>query len=357
MPDLSFVLAVSLLISSSPVANGEKCAWCVVGGAIHNVAFRSFGISQGCQKCGTSSLYMNLIAHPRIWGPERKETFALNGNWGEPAAKRCDEFMKNTFMLKWFPRAIDLVKSNDPKTKDFMDHLKLGDFTTSNFHCGCCIETLIRSFPDLKVIVLLRDPIRRSISRYEEQKIFQTWYYFDVQKVANTPEQYLSVESDRIRECIQKGKRNKTPSSRIREECIEPSNIVGWSMYEWFISHILQVVPPNQLMWLYTEDMVSKTAETTRQVEEFLGLEYFSTNRSSYAYNSLGNLGWKSKASLGEEQEAHVNDESKDAHWERYCNIFRYERPRVVQCQQKVAFFYMGVVVKTIILVRILCRC
>ena len=46
----------------------------------------------------------------------------------------------------------------------------LGDFTATHFSCPCCPERFHSINPDLKLIVMLREPRSRAESRYREQQ-------------------------------------------------------------------------------------------------------------------------------------------------------------------------------------------
>ena len=103
----------------------------------------------GAQRSGTTYLHTILTEHPEIelnqpWWPEPK--FFLN----EDAPSRIDEYHQ-----KYYFR--DDVKIHGEKSVCYMEHSEV-------------VERIARSFPDARIIFILRDPVDRAISNY--------WYSF-----------------------------------------------------------------------------------------------------------------------------------------------------------------------------------
>lgn len=270
---------------------------------------------------------MNLVANPRIRSSDIKETFALNGNWGRPEFKFCDKFDKIRYVQHHFGEVLWDQPHAEPEGTGSKS-LVMGDFSTSNFHCGCCMETLMHNFPRLKVVVLLRDPIRRAISRYEEQKIFKSWYYEEIKKKSKSVGDYLTKESQAIHSCAQERLSSNDTWTQIREKCVEPSNIVGWSLYDWFVPIVLDVVPPEQLFWVYTEDMANNMRPIVHKIEEFLNVEhYFPEEDFPSFFNVRGHFGWKvakDPDDNGKEESASADPLQKNKGLlNKLCTIFR----------------------------------
>jgi len=120
----------------------------------------------GAQRSGTTYLHTILTEHPEIelnqpWWPEPK--FFLN----EDAPSRIDEYKK-----KYYFR--DDATLQGEKSVCYMEHSEV-------------IERIARSFPDARIIFILRDPVDRAISNY--------WYSVG-NKLEEAPiEQALTDES------------------------------------------------------------------------------------------------------------------------------------------------------------------
>ncbi|MBX9948522.1 MAG: sulfotransferase [Candidatus Obscuribacterales bacterium] len=120
----------------------------------------------GAQRSGTTYLHTILTEHPEIelnqpWWPEPK--FFLN----EDAPSRIDEYLKKYYFRNDEPL-------HGEKSVCYMEHTEV-------------IERIARSFPDARIIFILRDPVDRAISNY--------WYSFGNQLENATIEQALMDES------------------------------------------------------------------------------------------------------------------------------------------------------------------
>jgi hypothetical protein len=96
----------------------------------------------GAGKAGTTSLFLYLVSHPRIAQPLTKEIDYFDRNWGQPI----------DWYLAHFPRASRV----SPGT--ITGEAGLGYMTFPARVAG--------TLPDVKLIVLLRDPVLRAISHY-----------------------------------------------------------------------------------------------------------------------------------------------------------------------------------------------
>lgn len=98
----------------------------------------------GAQKCGTTSLYQYLVRHPQILPAKEKEThffdlrFHLGFDW------------YNTF----FP------------AESFGRNLLVGEATPYYLFHPLVPERVYQFYPQMKLIVLLRNPVERAISHY-----------------------------------------------------------------------------------------------------------------------------------------------------------------------------------------------
>lgn len=120
----------------------------------------------GAQRSGTTYLHTILTEHPEIelnqpWWPEPK--FFLN----EDAPARVDEYLK-----KYFSR--DDATLHGEKSVCYMEHTEV-------------VERIARTFPDARIIFILRDPVDRAISNY--------WYSVGNKLENATIEQALTDES------------------------------------------------------------------------------------------------------------------------------------------------------------------
>lgn len=99
----------------------------------------------GCQKCGTSSLHHYLAKHPSVWSPEKKELhfFDYYYDYGVPFYKR---FFRNQ--------------------PDNIADLLVGEATPEYVFHPYSAERINKVLPNVKAIVLLRNPIERAFSAW-----------------------------------------------------------------------------------------------------------------------------------------------------------------------------------------------
>jgi hypothetical protein len=120
----------------------------------------------GAQRSGSTYLHAILTEHPEVelnqpWWPEPK--FFLKPD----APSRIDEYLKTYFSR-------DDVTLRGEKSVCYMEHSEV-------------IERIARSFPDARIIFILRDPVDRAISNY--------WYSVGNKLEDATIEQALTDES------------------------------------------------------------------------------------------------------------------------------------------------------------------
>lgn len=98
----------------------------------------------GASRCGTSSLFRNLLQHPQIEGPRYKEVHFFSTN-------------------KRYNRGIEWYKSQFPESKK---NTLCFEASPAYLHTPICAERIFNHLPICKFIVLLRNPIDRVASGY-----------------------------------------------------------------------------------------------------------------------------------------------------------------------------------------------
>ncbi|MFL0352888.1 sulfotransferase family protein [Xanthomarina sp. GH4-25] len=97
----------------------------------------------GAQKAGTTSLYKYLVQHPEIESTLLKEVHYFDLNFNKP--------------LSWYQSFFPLKRNNSHITGEASPYYM--------FH-PLAIKRIAAYNPDMKIIVLLRDPVSRAISHY-----------------------------------------------------------------------------------------------------------------------------------------------------------------------------------------------
>ncbi|EFJ42880.1 hypothetical protein VOLCADRAFT_97069 [Volvox carteri f. nagariensis] len=257
---------------------------------------------------GTSTLWNILTSNPAItWVGYGKESFFFSGEI--PSTTQCDnlveEFQRQTAEQRLIRNRTDLI---------------VGDWSATHFSCSCCPLSLKTLNENLKIIVVLRDPVQRAISRFMEQKRNERMPFHNL--VVNfTFAEYAEREAAAIEACVARAAPLRQPRSggapgqepplagllvtfSVTGFSSSSSDIVGWSVYDVFLENYLAHFSKEQVRVLYTDDLAAKPLESVRQVEAFLGAppHTYDPNVVSMVYNSRECYHWRCGRKRGEIQ-------------------------------------------------------
>lgn len=120
----------------------------------------------GVQKCGTTSLFQALDLHPRVQRPRHKEIHFFDQHWRRGTDWYADQF------------------------PDLTTGQITGEATPVYSYGPTARRRMIRTLPDVKVVLVLRDPVSRAYSHY--------WHSRRNQETLPTFEEALAAEPDRL---------------------------------------------------------------------------------------------------------------------------------------------------------------
>lgn len=106
----------------------------------------------GAQKAGTSSLFSYLTQHPMIAGSFRKEVHYFDGGLVESR----DSYSKG---LRWY-------RSHFPLVRNLPIGAHVIEATPSYLFLPGVAERIQSALPDVRIIIVLRHPVERTISHY-----------------------------------------------------------------------------------------------------------------------------------------------------------------------------------------------
>ncbi|PNH05695.1 hypothetical protein TSOC_007996, partial [Tetrabaena socialis] len=184
----------------------------------------------------------------------------------------------------------------------------------------CCPVALKMVNPGIKIMVVLRDPMQRALSRFVEQK--RQPLFPQHKLVANhTFVSYVEEELASLQACLARAAPYRRPGGAERPaaeggaapavpvgwgagmdlgqwmemQCYSRHTIFGWSVYDIFLGNYLAHFPPSQLLVLYTEELAETPMETLRRAEAFLGAQPhpYDTAAVTKIYNSRECYHWK----------------------------------------------------------------
>ena len=203
----------------------------------------------GQKKCGTTFLYSYLIKHPQILPSIQKEIHFWNNNFN--------------LGLDWYLAHFPSIAT----TQDFIT----GEASASYLNSPEIANNIAKFFANIKLIVLLRNPVERAIS-----------HYYMACRLGNEERSLEEAIFSKNQSITQKSAINST--SYLDDNCY-----LAGSRYFDLISQWMDVFPREQFLIIQSEDLFTNPASTVNQVFQFLGVkshhipEYKKINSGSYS--------------------------------------------------------------------------
>ncbi|HLO49759.1 MAG TPA: sulfotransferase domain-containing protein [Kamptonema sp.] len=192
----------------------------------------------GVQKGGTTSLYNYLIQHPQIAAAAQKEVhfFDLNFEKG----------------IEWYSSQFPDIAENK--------HLLAGEASPYYIFHPRVPQRIYDLFPQVKLIVLLRNPVDRAISHYH--------YYVKIQYEHLSLEDAIAAEPSRLQGEIEKLLASETYYSYNHQH----HTYLSRGIYADQLPAWMTLFPKEQILILKSEDLYAKPAATFNTTLEFLNL-------------------------------------------------------------------------------------
>ncbi len=204
----------------------------------------------GAEKCGTSSLHHYLSYHPQILLSHKKE---------------LDFFWRN------YERGIDWYLAHFPSITDRADFVT-GEATPNYLRFIIAARRIKQHFPQIKLIVLLRNPIDRAIS----------WHYHKV-NTGLTTGSFQEIFKSEIEQIA-----NLSEAQILNIGYHNPDNLLS-SIYLYKLRAWIELFDRDSFLILKSEDLYEQPARVMKEVFEFLKLpdyklaRYPQVNVGSYA--------------------------------------------------------------------------
>ena len=166
----------------------------------------------GCQRCGTTWTAAALVDHPSIFLPEKKQSY---------------------FFARFYDRGIDwyLDKFADVEP----GHKAVGEIAT-DYCLPDSIPRMAKHFPDIKLLMVMRNPIDRAYSNYQTRQIESNWSSFED-----------AIESD--------------------------SDILERGQYSDQIDNLLEYYNRDQILFLLYDDLQFDDRLYLKKILEFIGVD------------------------------------------------------------------------------------
>lgn len=236
----------------------------------------------GAQKSGTTSLYAYLNQHPQVVPAEKKEVHFFDLNFSKGVEWYHQQFAR---MVKSFSQKNE--NTIEDKQEKYISGFITGEASPYYVFHPLVPQRVYQTFPQVKLILLLRNPVDRAISHY----------YHEVK---------LGFESLSLEDAIaQEETRLKEETKKLlNEENYYSFNhqhytYLSRGKYIDQITNWLKFFPKEQLLMIKTEELDSQPNSIMNRVWEFLNLpprqivQYDKYNSNDYSpidetiYNQL----------------------------------------------------------------------
>lgn len=199
-------------------------------------------IIAGVNKCGTTSVFRYLADHPDVCASSIKETRFFNDVERATNAKSYDEY------LGYF-------------THRESNQTCLLEASPDYFSSGTAVASEIKSvLPNVKIIVLLRDPVKRLISYYRSALVYDNY--------ANTLLAGLSFA-----DFVDVALSAQTSDGISDPQATECRRALHQGCYAQDHQEFGTVFSPNQCAYFFFEDLASNPRLFMQEITQFLGLD------------------------------------------------------------------------------------
>jgi len=274
----------------------------------------------GPQKTGTSALYEYLAVQPQLQLSPKKEML----HWGPPHGPNSGHFNCSAPYARTYLNDFVQVRADSGNMT--------GDFTATDIACTCCAPVVRSLAPNIKIIIMFRDPVERAQSRFKEQyalhavitthpsedpSIVQTvkrdGIGCNAQCLRGSMMHHINYNLPILNECLA-----TAPSVERRGKCVESQQILGWSLYDTMVNVWLGQFPLKQMMFVSSaalesasvspnDEGLNRTRAVLRAIEQFLGVQpaLYSADLLKQRFNTGAAYGWNSSApSDGDDEES-----------------------------------------------------
>lgn len=200
----------------------------------------------GAARCGSTSLFAILTAHPHILAPSHKEVHFFDRNY-----LRGLDWYRRMFPLESHRRLVERRLGGPALT---------GEATTYYLFHPAVPERVARDLPEARLIAILRDPVDRAYSHYQ-LSVRNGHETLSFEEALDAEEERLAGEEERLL---------NDPSYRSPAHAYHSyvtrglylDQLVRWHRY----------VPRERLLVLRSEDLFERPADVVSEVSAFLGL-------------------------------------------------------------------------------------
>jgi len=258
---------------------------------------KPFFLIIGCQKCGSSSIFNLLTQHPKVRAPPRKELLYFQQNSQPPSDK---QLFKNHYLFGgretsancdampcFSPEGVETYfrmfdEQVEPLPGTSAAEEITGEFSATYFECVCCPQQFKTFLPNTRLVVQLREPFSRAVSRFKEQIAFHN------KDVGSNWAAFKIPRFEQLKACLA-----NADTAETRAICAVTDNIFGWSLHSVFLQQFIDAGYNSQnLQVLYLDGLAEDGNEHMAKIEHFLSLPPHQYDKVDTLYNAHDHYGW-----------------------------------------------------------------
>ncbi|HEY7431962.1 MAG TPA: sulfotransferase domain-containing protein [Streptosporangiaceae bacterium] len=226
-----------------------RVVYVTVGAATARLRPRPGFILAGAQRCGTTSLFRALLAHPQVVRP----TFHKGINYFDLNYYRGERWYRGHFPVTAGARR-RAAGYGSPAVFEASGYYLYHPFAA---------ERIARDLPGVKLVVMLRDPVERAFSAYKHERA-RGYETEDFERALELEDARLAGEIDRMRDDLRyESFPHRHHSYRHRGQYAEQ------------LARLLEHVPASQLHVIESESFFASPAVEYQRLVEFLRLAAF----------------------------------------------------------------------------------
>jgi hypothetical protein len=212
----------------------------------------------GAQKGGTTSLYKYLGQHPDFAPALRKEVHFFSGEYERG--------------LAWYRAFFPTRARSERHLRATGVRLQTGEATPYYLFHPLAARRVRADIPDARLIVVLRDPVKRAFSHYQHTKSRgqESLSFADA----------LEAEAERLAPAEGRAREDESDAWLAHKTF----SYMARGCYAAQIEEWLRFFDRSQFLFLKSEDLYAKPEETLDRTREFLGLRPFPW-RASKVFN------------------------------------------------------------------------
>lgn len=203
----------------------------------------------GAQRCGTTSLYDYLSNHPQIIPSPVKELFYFDDYYTRP--------------INWYKSFFPTEKQKEKLERDLIARVITGEASPSYFFHPYAAKRIKETLPQVKLILVLRDPIERAYSHYNH-----------IRRLNREPlsfEEAIEKEQERITPDIEKLNKDEFyKADHRRDYSYLTRGYYAKQLKEWY-----KYFPKEQLLIVQSEEFYKDTPRVYNEIVEYLGLNSY----------------------------------------------------------------------------------